>query len=688
MRSIAYFLLLCFCLSAPVSMHAQPTLHRVTMSELLAPESWAYGLTAEGTFNLHTANFQHLPDVPNCCPLFESGRGIGSVFGLWGEHFLGGATAIGARLQYNNYNGTLKADEALTISVNSVATPAVDEHSIASQFSDLAFEPYFRYNLTSQLSIAGGPSIGLTTVKSYQQSEALIQPVDQGTFTNAQRTRNNFSGTLTDAQSIRAGLLASISYDIPLNVANTFRASPEIAIDYPLTPLVKGLEWRVTTFRAGIRLGFYMPESQGIPPPPPIVPVKPDTTLVAVVAPISPKPPVLTASMSVAGIESDGRTTSQLDIHVEEFYSTELVPLLPFVCFDKASAVIPLRLHAIGAAEAASFQLRKTDTTNSLAIYYDLLNIVGSRLREHPKSRIILIGCTSNEPDETKEHGLAKKRADAVAQYIENTWAIPARRISIVARGLPEHPSSSSTADGNEENRRVEIQSNDPSVLDPVVLSDTIRTATPPMLRFSPDVHAERGVARWQLDVSQQQKQLHEDLDTGQVHSLIWDLSKDPLHIPSTASPLDYAFVVTDSAHQMTQSGGSIPVTQTTLRQKRLERKADKTIERYTLILFNFGSGELDAANKRRISLIKDQITDSTEVYVTGHTDRTGEDLSNIHLSELRAQAAANALNAKGATVSGMGKSTLLYDNNTPEGRFYSRTVDVVLIKPLKQGTK
>ncbi|MBK7576341.1 MAG: hypothetical protein IPI24_02790 [Ignavibacteria bacterium] len=80
--------------------------------------------------------------------------------------------------------------------------------------------------------------------------------------------------------------------------------------------------------------------------------------------------------------------------------------------------------------------------------------------------------------------------------------------------------------DGVEENRRVEIESSDPRILDPVWTTDTVRTVTPPALRFSQQLLAERGMASWTIMASQGGKQIKQLDGNGQPPKLLTGISK------------------------------------------------------------------------------------------------------------------------------------------------------------------
>src|SRR5690606_14587174 len=122
-----------------------------------------------------------------------------------------------------------------------------------------------------------------------------------------------------------------------------------------------------------------------------------------------------------------------------------------------------------------------------------------------------------------------------------------------------------------------------------------------------------------------------------------------------------------------------LPIDQVTIQKKRRERIADKEIDRYSLILFDFGKTTLSDANRRIIDFIRQRISPEASVVVTGHSDRVGDEDVNLRLSAERARVAAQALDIPVTDVQGLGESVILYDNDLPEGRLYSRVVNVVV---------
>ena len=91
-----------------------------------------------------------------------------------------------------------------------------------------------------------------------------------------------------------------------------------------------------------------------------------------------------------------------------------------------------------------------------------------------------------------------------------------------------------------------------------------------------------------------------------------------------------------------------------------------------------YSSGEIE-----RVAQILNKYPDTT-IKVVGYTDSTGTDAHNLTLSEQRAVAVKNTLAIKGVNASrmtalGMGKSSPVADNSTPEGRQLNRRVNIVI---------
>ena len=68
--------------------------------------------------NINLANFQKIPDVPNCCPKFEYGYGSGFNLGILFEHKLSNSMVFSSRIEHNNFDAILKTLEPTQVIMN------------------------------------------------------------------------------------------------------------------------------------------------------------------------------------------------------------------------------------------------------------------------------------------------------------------------------------------------------------------------------------------------------------------------------------------------------------------------------------------------------------------------------------------------------------------------------------------
>jgi outer membrane protein OmpA-like peptidoglycan-associated protein len=135
----------------------------------------------------------------------------------------------------------------------------------------------------------------------------------------------------------------------------------------------------------------------------------------------------------------------------------------------------------------------------------------------------------------------------------------------------------------------------------------------------------------------------------------------------------------------------TIPVERVTHQEKRLGKRADIRKNRYNLILFDVGSDKVSGVHERIVTAIRatNVFSSSASVRVFGYTDMVGADDLNQTLSQRRAESVAQTLgltpqSVQTLMIKGRGEEPpLLYDNDTPEGRFYCRAVIIELDSPI-----
>ncbi|MBK9248331.1 MAG: OmpA family protein [Ignavibacteria bacterium] len=641
-----------------------------------------YGIYGNLGLISHSADFRAFPGVPNCCPKFQSGSGTGMSFGVLYELPFFRVWWLSLRAGYEDYSAKLTTREP---ELFSGGIQGEFEHRVTTTLSSFGLESMILYSPVRNLRIGAGIRAATVLSKEYSQVEVIVSPADQGVFSNGKSTRNDTSGTIPNANSIAINLLAGISYDLPLNASGTLFLTPGIQYSLGLLPIISEYDWKANSLQFGIAFKYSPKPSVDTPPEVPKLPEQEKPVIVekTVTPPVVvKKKPNLTASISAVRVAT-GDIEQPIDkITIEEFASTALHPLLQYVFFEENSSEIPSKYLQITQQKSDDFSLRDFLGSNSMDVYYSVLNVVGYRMKTTPKTTVTLTGCNSNEGNELNNATLSRNRAESIKKYLVEVWGINGKRIKIEQRNLPTNPSNSAIKEGNEENRRVEISSNDGEIITPIIIDDTIRRVSTPVIRFLPKATAEAGLSDWTLTATQQNGISTAYNGTSILQpSIDWNISKQIVDSRLTGK-IDYTLSVRDTERQVATSSGQIQVEQVTIQKKRDEKLADKLIDRYSLILFDFDKADLDRRNQSIISFIKKRITPDASVFITGYTDVTGDEEHNRRLAQQRAAATAQALNIKATVSDTQGEQQ--FPNTTPEGRFYNRTVEILVETAVK----
>ncbi len=639
-----------------------------------------FGIFGGYNLNFHASDFKKLDNVPNCCPTFTSGDGTGIAIGALVDYPVDYKWHINGRVSYSVYNGLLSKVEETTVLVDGVSRQGEFEHTLDIGLSTLGFELGAGYRIIDYLFGHASVRAGFPMTKTYDQKEEIVNPSDRGTFLDSTRVRNVFSGDLENA-AMQLAFNVGISYELPMNRRRSFLIAPEVFYSYWFTPVVSGKTWGVHTIRAGLSLKYKQPPPPPPPPPPPLDPPNPEKL------PEPVKPPELNASVYAVKVDSSGKENKNFNIRIEDFISLNMRPLLNYVFFAEDSSNIPDRYIRLNAKDTAKFDLKKLQNLDAVQTYYQVLNIFGKRLNENPKERITLIGCNSNSGNEKGNKELSKARAESVRDYLRDVWGIDEKRMRISARNLPRQASRSDEEGPDAENRRVEIVSRGNVLGEPVMTTDTLRILSTTRLKFYPVANSAFGIKEWKLQAIQGKKVLKEFSGNGNIPaSLDWVINQKDTNAPKNYANVSYTLSVSDSLGQkITTKKKWLSVEQITIDRKRLERKADKEFEYYSLILFDYGKSKLGREHRKVLNFVKNRFNGDASIVIYGYSDRIGDEDDNKKLSERRARSASRMLGIPNARVEGLGESQLLYDNDLPEGRFYCRTVRIEVITPVKE---
>ncbi len=376
------------------------------------------------------------------------------------------------------------------------------------------------------------------------------------------------------------------------------------------------------------------------------------------------------------------------EITIEQLTIIDSSPLLNYVFFDTGQSQIPEHYNLIKTqAETADFD--ETMLRNTITKYYHVLNIIGKRLSEYTQANIELVGCISDRGEEKNNITLSRARAESVRAYLQYIWNIDPGRITVNARRLPELPSTSSVEEGRVENQRVEIRSDSPEILDSIKSTYAFEIADSNEITIQPAITAGYDLKEWNIEIKGDGELLKSvegqgnDIPYFSFSLVEYGLSRigafETLSIGATLTDITGQTYTTDPAKTFIKYN------------KRVENKAQKleykVQEKYALILFDYDSSTIKERNKTVIDRVVKRIKELPDATVTivGQTDIIGTEDYNVALSQRRAQSVfqnvmdTDISSPERITFKGNGPYDPPYDNATPEGRSFNRTVTITI---------
>lgn len=381
---------------------------------------------------------------------------------------------------------------------------------------------------------------------------------------------------------------------------------------------------------------------------------------------------------------------------MQEIKTISLYPLLNYVFFGEGDGVIPERYILFkNAAQTESF----TDEGipgGTLEKYYNVLNIYGYRLRKYPDATIELVGCNDQGSSLEKRAGLSKERVEKVYNYLKDIWGIDESRMKMTVRDLPKTPSNVKDSLGIRENRRVEMLCEKWEVVKPILDTDPTLFPSPETMDYTLDNGIDNNiVASRRIEVLREGKPWKTLREVGRTEgTYTWNWQSELGEYPKNEEPYEARLIVTStSGRECISDPVYIKVKQ--VKQTDWNRGVDgqkqKTLERYSLILFPFDSYDAGSLNEKILNeYVFPRVFGTTDIEVVGHTDVVGLYDHNKRLSDNRAKTVQTGINktssGKFATLvaRGVGEDDPLYTNDLPEGRFYNRTVQVIIQTPLE----
>lgn len=655
-----------------------------------------FGIFGGIGFNAHTVSVDPLwltggPPAP-VEDLFVEGSGTGFTAGILIELPLSGSFGFGARASVQNRGGSMEATYQNTTDVTtSGGTPRQSDINaeVTTRLPYLAVTPHFRVMPQSlPIYFFAGPTVLLPIGPTYDYDETIAGQDGQGLV---------FSGT---NRSSRARALdrelpgASTKLAVTLGLGAEFFLTDRIALiaDAQYSPMIGSISselqtsdtWRadMTSLTLGLKFGFGRRGSPPPPPPPP--PIAVDTAKAD------------TGTRVRAGVLSGTELRDTLVARNQRVQQTDVHALLPYIFFPKDVGEIPARYNRVEPRALKSWREETIERGSSLDIYYNLLNIIGYRMRKNRKAQLKITGCLGLRELGDSNSTLALDRATAVRDYLRDVWRIREDKMDIVTRELPSNPSLSDVdpVRGDIENQRVEFHANDLGILAPVRLPDTLLLQPTGVIRLIPPPStlpdSISAAESWEVDVRVGDS-LIKRAATGygpppETIDIILDSRPDldrrgPIEITSELVIIDSTYEerdrISSNSVWFVEEGGFL-----------VDRNVEEGmyVDSYSLLLYSFDSAQVFDFSFQAEEILREKIFPESKVTVIGHTDVIGLPYYNKKLSLRRAQTAVNVLQLKNAEVVGAGEKGLLYDNEHPEGRYYSRTVTVIIKTPIPDG--
>ncbi len=387
---------------------------------------------------------------------------------------------------------------------------------------------------------------------------------------------------------------------------------------------------------------------------------------------------------------------------IEETTIEGIYPLLTTVFFGTAQDTLPARYRLFHTSEQRRNFTDITIPGGTIQKYWYILNIIGYRMEKFPKTTIRLAGGYSLEPGEDRL--LAGKRVMFVKDYLTTIWGISPDRIDLLPVHEPVGPQASALTDTmrQAELRSVKIESDFSEILDIVHIREHRRFLSPDIfvVHIDPLLPPEQ-IARYTIEIAQGENLLA-------IHSVRWhpdsttltqelDIAKlayaKKANTLDRTTPLQFTAIITDKNGVESYSNPAfIPVKVATIPTRRTCSFSNKTINRFSLLIFPYEESTLDSQHQRMIAtIIAPSIRDDARIKVTGYCDLSERD-STTQLSIARGKGVTRQLlslldtnQIQRISHEGVGGAQPLFSNDLPEGRCYNRTVQVVVEMPRKE---
>lgn len=662
------------------SLHAQDT-SRTGHSSPTRFEAGALGELGGGIQNGIFSIYAGFPG----CGQFESHFGNVLKYGggviVRAPQLLGESWGLGAIVGWDQVRATYSVRPLDAQRIVDDATGSIVElerefrFDVEARYLRVELAPTFR--LSDLIHFSLGPTVGILLDSSAHQTDNIRGPGDRS-FSDGEKSHPMPLGFVPQRSPVVVGATLRALFRIPLQPRFSLLLGGALGGDILGTETTQN--WRSFHFSGMIGgLIDFTPRPDTLPPP--------DTILIDTVPrdTLPPPPAAPVASLLFTGVDDNDRPSTDAVVMVSTVLRRRFTPMLPLVYFDSGSATPAARYSRIDADSARRFTILPLARLGPFNLSHHILNLVGWRWHERGRPAKVLVYGSASEGETPT---LARARARYVADYLTTVWRIPKRLVEVKSETGPIPLSTQTNEDGRAENRRVVLASDDPDLLGPLEVNQTVRDFNPPRIRLEPRIEAAAGLRDWTIVLRQRNVELARfALHDSTPGSRTWRLLDGS--IDSALNVLEAELVVEDSLGRTTRANAQLALRtrrDTSVVESRRQQRGEQERLEWGLVGFGFREAE---GNERHVAELTDLAGlagDTVMVDAAGTTDRVGDEEINRLLSQRRAEWAVGRLRtllaARGVTViegsvRGLGVDATRFPNEYPEGRVLSRGVTV-----------
>lgn len=673
-----------------------------------------FGLTIGGSYNRHLVNFSHLPEIPSCCPNYSSGEGYGIFGSIFYSLSISELFSINTEFGLQSSKSMFRFDEIKPVRVGNEVEDGIFAHSIDLGKNSIYLSTAAYLNLIENLRFGTGFWFAHSYSGTVVQKEQILKP-DGIIYENGRRIRDEYSGKIPDFIPFRLAFTLNIDYELPFSILSRFQLIPRFSYYYDMIPLIKYYNWSTHYINLSLSL-YYKPEK--------ISPEFHKETIIVVDTLIQkdknlkdslfvvgktftniitseknniifteeiikrtdtllvPEKTDLYAKIQTFAVYPDESRKKIFSIKVIENYVRSVVPLLSYIFFEHNSSEISEKY------KNKEDYTEETDFIDPVLLNRNIFSIIAQRIKENPQTKIKLFGF-SDKTTEKSDCRIARDRAIAVRDYFVKNFSIDSSVFTIITSNKncdPRNPTLSQNEDGFFENRRVEIEPDDPQLLKPISIISRLNApfVDPPILEFNPDGTSSENIKDWKLEVFQNGKILLKYYGKGIPQKIIQHVDSVLAEQIKSSETLNVRLTVWNHAGDSAVSYDNQIVDTDT---------SDKILERYSVALFKVSKDILRDVDKLGIQEFSDKINNGDTITITGFTDYLGSPAENLKLSQNRADAVYQFLNKilkdkklkviidKCEGVADKIMPSNIQSYSTPEERYLSRTVQIEIKK-------